>query len=270
MSHQFYIMNLHLKDKKAFISGSTQGIGFSIAQALAEEGAAITLNGRDPKKVDQAVSRLSAAYPENDINGVAIDFSQPEHIASSLPKIGKKDILINNVGRFDVKDFFNLQQNDWRNIFEVNVMSGILLTQYLLPGMLAQNTGRIIFISSESGLNVPPGMIHYGMSKAATAAVANGVSKLTKGTNVTVNTVLGGPTYSEGVATAVNQLAKAQNKTEEEMKKAIFSETSPDSLLDRFIEPNEMASLVAYLCSPLSAAINGASLRVDGGVLKVI
>lgn len=263
-------MDLHLKNKKAFISGSTQGIGYSIAQALAKEGAALILNGRHQSKVDQAVSLLSAAYPENDISGIAMDFGHCEAIEHFLSKLENIDLLINNVGQFEVKDFFALTQSDWRDMFDVNVMSAVWLSKHLLPKMLEQNSGRIIFISSESGVNVPGNMVHYGMSKAAGAAVANGLSKLTKGTAVTVNTVLGGPTYSEGVATAVKQIATHQEISETDMKTAIIRQSSPDSLLERFIEPEEIASLVTYLCSPLSSAINGASLRADGGLLKVI
>ncbi len=178
--------------------------------------------------------------------------------------------MINNVGIFEVKEFENIADEDWYKYFEINVMSGVRLSRQLLPHMLNRKWGRIIFISSESGVNVPENMIHYGMTKSAMSAIANGLSKLTKGTEVTVNTILGGPTYSDGVAEAVRQIAETQNFDIKQIKDAILQQSNSHILLQRFISPTEIANLATYLSSPLSLATNGASLRADSGVLKTI
>lgn len=263
-------MNLELTSKKAFISGSTQGIGFAVAQKLLEEGAEVIINGRKKEKTKNAVSDLQKQFPDAIISGIAADFSDKNQVNELLEQLSDIDILINNVGVFELKDFENITDEDWDNIFEVNVMSAVKLSRHLFPKMLEKNWGRIIFISSESGVNVPGNMIHYGMTKASMMAISNGLSKLTKGTEVTVNTILGGPTYSDGVASTVEHFAKLQNISVEQMKSAIVQQTNPDSLLQRFIEPKEIANLATYLASPLSIATNGASLRADGGVLKTL
>ncbi|WP_223608584.1 SDR family NAD(P)-dependent oxidoreductase [Chryseobacterium sp. OSA05B] len=263
-------MNLQLKGKKAFISGSTQGIGLAIAKKLLDEGCDMVINGRNPVRIGKVVHTLKVDYPNSDIIGLSADFSQPEQVENMIAQIGPIDILINNVGVFELKKFHDITDADWMNIFNINVMSSVRLTQKLLPHMMEQNWGRIIFISSESGVNIPSDMIHYGMSKAAMNAVANGVSKLTKGKNVTVNTLLGGPTYSDGVAKTIEQMAANNNLNVSDIKSTIIQQTNPDSLLQRFIEPDEIASMAAFLSSPLSQAVNGSSVRVDGGTLKVI
>ncbi|PIF43553.1 NAD(P)-dependent dehydrogenase (short-subunit alcohol dehydrogenase family) [Chryseobacterium sp. 52] len=263
-------MNLQLEGKKAFISGSTQGIGLAIAKKLLDEGCHVVINGRNPVRILEVINILKTNYPNSAITGITADFSNSEQVESMLGQIGPIDILINNVGIFELKNFQDITDADWLNIFNVNVMSSIRLTQKLLPHMLEQNWGRIIFISSESGVNIPADMIHYGMSKAAMNAVANGVSKLTKGKNVTVNTLLGGPTYSDGVAKAVEQIADINRLNVNDLKSSIIQQTNPDSLLQRFIEPDEIASMAVFLSSSLSQAVNGASIRVDGGTLKVI
>ncbi|KVV16340.1 SDR family NAD(P)-dependent oxidoreductase [Flavobacterium sp. TAB 87] len=263
-------MDLKLKGKRAFISGSTQGIGFAIAQQLLEEGVSVTINGRQKLKTEQAKSKLQNQFPDADISAIAADFANKEDIENLLQKLTDIDILINNVGIFEMEEFQNIQDKDWYKYFEINVMSSVRLSRKLLPSMQDNNWGRIIFISSESGVNVPENMIHYGMTKAAISAIANGLSKLTKGTEITVNTVLGGPTYSDGVATVVEQIAGAQNLEIEQMKDVIIQQSNPHILLQRFINPNEIANLVSYLSSPLSIATNGASLRADSGVLKTI
>ena len=262
-------MNLQLNGKKAFISGSTQGIGYAIAQQLLAEGADVIINGRHEEKTQQAAAKLKEEFPNKKISAIAADFADKEQVDTLLGKLPDIDILINNVGIFEVKDLKDITDEDWHSYFEINVMSGVRLSQHVLPKLLSKKWGRIIFISSESGVNVPENMIHYGMTKAAMAAVANGMSKLTKGTEVTVNTILGGPTYSEGVATAVEGIAEMQNISAEQMKDAIIQQTNPHSLLQRFITPDEIASLAVYLSSPLSLATNGSSLRADGGVLKI-
>ncbi|KAF2326588.1 SDR family NAD(P)-dependent oxidoreductase [Flavobacterium ginsenosidimutans] len=263
-------MDLKLEGKKAFISGSTQGIGFAIAQQLLAEKAEVVINGRNEEKTKTAVQKLQAEFPNAKVSGINADFGKKDEIDAFLNKLTNIDILINNVGVFDLKNFEDLADEDWYKIFEINVMSAIRLSKKLLPQMLEKKTGRIIFISSESGVNIPGNMIHYGMTKAAMTAVSNGLSKLTIGTEVTVNTILGGPTYSDGVASAIEQIATMQNLEVEQMKSIIVQQTNPHSLLQRFIEPSEIASLATYLSSPLSIATNGASLRADGGVLKTI
>jgi NAD(P)-dependent dehydrogenase (short-subunit alcohol dehydrogenase family) len=263
-------MNLQLTSKKAFISGSTQGIGFAIAQQLIEEGAEVIINGREKEKTENAVLQLKQQFPNAKVSGITADFSNNKEVKNLLEQLNNIDILINNVGIFELKNFETISDEDWLHIFEINVMSSVKLSRHLLPKMLEKNWGRIIFISSESGVNIPENMIHYGMTKASMIAISNGLSKLTKRTEVTVNTILGGPTYSDGVAETVEKIAKAQNISIEQMKSVIVQQTNPDSLLQRFIEPKEIANLVVYLSSPISIATNGASLRADGGILKTI
>lgn len=263
-------MDLQLKGRTAFISGSTQGIGFAIAEQLLQEGAQVIINGRTQEKVDTAIRQLIAAFPAAIVSGMAADFAQEKEVNQLLEKLPAIDILVNNVGIFGLKDFENIDDSEWQTMFEINVMSGIRLSRALLPKMIANNRGRILFISSESGVNVPANMIHYGVTKTAMLSLSNGLSKLTKGTAVTVNTILGGPTYSEGVANAVKHIAQANNTSEHDMKAAILQSTNPHSLLQRFIAPEEIAHIAAYLCSPLAAAINGAAIRADGGVLNTL
>lgn len=263
-------MDLQLASKRVFISGSTQGIGFAIAQLLAQEGAEVILHGRTQAKVDMAVNRLAAAVPGAGVSGIAADLTVPEETSSLLQQLPPVDILVNNAGIFEVKDFMEITDADWLRFFDANVMSAVRLSRQALQGMLSRNWGRIIFISSESGINVPGNMIHYGASKAAMLALSNGLSKLTKGTQVTVNTILGGPTYSDGVAAVVEHIAATHQQPVDVIKQQIMQSSNPHSLLERFITPAEIASVAAYLASPLSAAINGASIRADGGVLRTL
>lgn len=262
-------MDLQLTGKRAFVSGSTQGIGLAIAMALLEEGALVTIHGRASDRVTTAVDRLAAAVPGAIVDGIAADISDRDEVDRLITELGDIDILVNNVGFFEVKSFDEVSDDDWQRIFDVNVMSGVRLARRVLPGMLERNDGRIIFISSESGVNVPADMVHYGMTKAAVLAVGNGLAKLTGGTAVTVNTVLGGPTYSDGVAAVVAGIAAAQGIAESDLKAAIIGGNAT-SLLQRFIEPDEIADLVLYLASPRSSATNGAALRADGGVLTAM
>ena len=254
-------MDLGLTGKKAFVSGSTQGIGYAIARALLDEGAEVVINGRDEDRVQGAVRSLGGAA-----SGIAADLADREAVQALAEQLGEVDILVNNVGLFEVKPFSDLTDDDWQRYFDVNVMSGVRLSRQLVPGMLARGTGRILFVSSESGVNVPADMVHYGATKAAMLALGNGLAKLTRGTAVTVNSILGGPTYSDGVASAVEHLASAQGMPSQSLKAAIAA-GNQTSLLQRFIEPAEIASLVAYLASPLASATNGAAVRADGGVL---
>lgn len=262
-------MDLHLKNKRAFISGSTQGIGYDIAKSLLEEGASVVINGRSQDKLNRAVKKLKQKLPEANISGIAADFNDATQVEELLLQLSDIDILINNVGLFELKPFEEITDDDWKRYFEVNVMSCVRLSRYLLPIMLSKKWGRIIFISSESGVNIPENMIHYGTTKTAMLSLSNGLAKLTKGSEVTVNTIVGGPTYSDSVAQTIGQIAKAQNLSVEEMKSYIIG-SNQTSLLQRFIEPSEIANLAVYLSSPLSSATNGAALRADGGVLTAI
>ncbi|MFW2514099.1 SDR family NAD(P)-dependent oxidoreductase [Demequina sp. SO4-13] len=259
-------MDMRLDHSRAFISGSTQGIGFAIAAGLAAEGAEVILNGRDAARVDAAAARLRAAVPGAVVSALPADLSVASQVGSLLRDLGEIDILVNNVGEFEVKEFADVSDSDWAQYVEVNVMSGVRLSRHSLPRMLSRGTGRIIFISSESGVDVPANMIHYGATKAAVVALSNGLAKLTRGTDVTVNTILGGPTYSAGVASTVRQIAESQGVSEKTLKGTLIA-GSRTSLLERFIDPEEIAALAVYLASPVSSATNGAALRADGGVL---
>jgi NAD(P)-dependent dehydrogenase (short-subunit alcohol dehydrogenase family) len=259
-------MDLQLATRRAFISGSTQGIGYAVAKALAHEGAEVVLNGRDAARVEESVQRMRREVPGVQVTGLAADFSLAHDVQRLLDSLGRVDILVNNVGLFDVTAFAEVTDADWSRYLDVNLMSGVRLSRALLPGMLAVDWGRIIFISSESGVNVPGDMVHYGVTKAAMIALGNGLAKLTRGTAVTVNTILGGPTYSDGVARTISDIADAQGMSSDELKAGIIG-ANQTSLLERFIEPDEIANLAAYLASPLSSATNGAAVRADGGVL---
>lgn len=259
-------MDMRLQGKRAFISGSSQGIGYAIASALAAEGVQVTLNGRDAGRLDAAVARLGAEHPHARPTGLVADFSKPDQVAELLEALGDVDILVNNVGLFGLADFASVQDDEWMRYVEVNVMSGVRLSRHVLGGMLERGWGRIVFVGSESGVNVPADMVHYGVTKAAMIALGNGLAKLTRGTEVTVNTVLGGPTYSDGVAATVATVAEAQSLPADVVKAAIIDQNRT-TLLERFLDPAEIASLVTYLASPLASATNGAAVRADGGVL---
>jgi NAD(P)-dependent dehydrogenase (short-subunit alcohol dehydrogenase family) len=263
-------MDVQLTSKTAFVSGSTQGIGFAIARQLLLEGASVIINGRTPERIAAAVQRLKDEIPDADVSGIAADFARVEEVNELLNALPDIDILVNNVGIFELRPFTDITDDDWTKFFEINVMSGVRLARVLLPKMLARNQGRIIFISSESGVNIPENMIHYGMTKTAMLSVSRGLAALTKNTAVTVNTILGGPAYSEGVAAAVEHISAAQQQPVEQVKSDLFKNLNPTSLLQRFIEPTEIAHLAVYLASPLSIATNGAALRADGGVLNTI
>jgi NAD(P)-dependent dehydrogenase (short-subunit alcohol dehydrogenase family) len=259
-------MEMQLAAKRAFVSGSTQGIGYSIAKALLREGATVVINGRVQERVESAVRKLRSEVPGAIVSGIAADFREPaevQHLVGSLEGI---DILVNNVGLFEVKPFGEISDDDWVRYFDVNVMSGVRLSRAMLPRMVDAGWGRIIFIGSESGVNIPADMAHYGVTKAGLLALGNGLAKLTRGTGVTVNTILGGPTYSDGVADTIEQIATTQQVTANELKAVIIG-GNQTSLLERFIDPEEIANLAVFLASPLSSATNGAAVRADGGVL---
>lgn len=263
-------MDLKLNGKTAFVSGSTQGIGFAIAQGLLKEGANVIINGRSESKIAEAVQKLKESTPGADVSGIAADFSKVEEVNALLQQLPDIDILVNNAGIFEPKQFTEISDDEWFRFFEVNVLSGVRLARHFFPKMIAKDWGRIIFISSESGVNIPEEMIHYGTTKTAQLAVSRGLAELTKGTNVTVNTVMPGPTKSEGVADFVKQLGEANNMSAEQAEKDFFKNARPTSLLQRFASVEEIANLVTYVASPLSSATNGAALKVDGGVAKFI
>jgi NAD(P)-dependent dehydrogenase (short-subunit alcohol dehydrogenase family) len=263
-------MDLKLKGKTAFISGSTNGIGFAIAKKLLEENATVVINGRTQESIDGALKELKELFPQGNVTGIPADFSNAEQVNSLIGKLPEIDILVNNIGIFEPKPFFEIPDTDWFHFFEVNVMSGIRLSRHLMPKMLAKNWGRILFISSESAVFIPDEMIHYGMTKTAQIAISRGLAELTKNTNVTVNTILPGPTKSAGVVTFLNDLAKAGNISVEEAEENFFNTTRPTSLIQRFATVDEIASTVVYFSSPLAATTNGAAIRADGGIVKSI
>ncbi len=259
-------MDLQLKGKRALVTGSTKGIGRAIACGLAREGAAVIVTGRFEKSVNEALAGIRRDFPGADVNGFAGDLSDAAVAEKLLRQFPAVDILVNNLGIFAPKPFEQIADDEWRRFFEVNVLSGVRLSRLYLPGMKAQNWGRIVFISSESGIRIPAEMIHYGMTKTAQLAVARGIAETCAGTGVTVNAVLPGPTRSDGVDEFVKQLSGG--KPFAEFEKEFFRSVRPTSLLKRFATPDEVAHLVVYLCSPLSSATNGAALRVDGGVVR--
>ncbi|GAB3332218.1 SDR family oxidoreductase [Larkinella ripae] len=263
-------MDLQVSGKTALVTGSTAGIGLAIAKTLAQEGVEVILNGRNKERVEALVQHLSAELPGTRFRGVAADFSKVEEINALLAEVPEVDILINNVGIFEPKEFTDIPDEDWFKFFEVNVMSGVRLSRHYFPKMLAQGWGRIIFVSSESALQIPTEMIHYGTTKTAQLAVSRGLAELTTGTEVTVNTVLPGPTFSEGVGDFIGSMAARNQVSVEEMEKDFFKNARPTSIIKRFATTQEIANLVTYLSSPLASATNGAAVRVDGGVTKTI
>jgi len=263
-------MNLQLHGRTALVTGSTAGIGFAIAKTLAEEGAQVIVNGRTEERVRDAQRSIAAEAPNSRIRGIAADLSTPDGASKIIETFPEADILINNAGIFEPKAFEEISDADWLKLLEVNLLSGVRLSRHYLPAMKNRNWGRIVFISSESAVNIPAEMIHYGVTKTAQVALGRGMAETTVGTGVTVNSVLPGPTLSEGVGTFLKQLAKEQGITVGEVEKQFFEKTRPSSLLKRFIRPEEVASLVAYVCCPLSSAVNGAALRVEGGVVRSV
>ncbi|MBV9498069.1 MAG: SDR family oxidoreductase [Acidobacteriaceae bacterium] len=261
-------MDMQLEGKRAFISGSTTGIGYAIAEALAQEQACVIINGRTKQRVQQAVEALRKRG--GDVHGVTADLGTPRGIEQLLSCFPDLDILINNLGIFEPKPFEQISDEDWLRFFEVNVLSGVRLSRHYLPRMKERGWGRVIFISSESGLQIPSEMIHYGTTKTAQLAVARGLAETLAGTNVTVNSVLPGPTASEGALEFMDRLAASNQKSREQFEKEFFDNVRPSSILKRFERPEEIGSVVAFLCSPLASAITGAAIRADGGVVRSI
>jgi len=266
LSGQAWTMDMKLDNKLALVTGSTAGIGYASARALLREGARVIVNGRTQEAVDAAIVTLKKETGRTAL-GFAGDMSTAEAANRVFAAYPDVEILVNNVGVFSAKPFEQTTDADWESIFQLNVMSGVRLSRLYLSGMRTRNWGRIIFISSESGLQIPVESIHYGMTKSAQIAVARGLAELMAGTAVTVNSILPGPTKSRGVSTFIER-AVAQGQSEKELEKKFFEERRPTSLIKRFADPDEVASLVAYVASPLSSATTGAALRVEGGVVK--
>lgn len=263
-------MDVQLTNKKALVTGSTAGIGYAIAKGLAKEGAHVIINGRKAEAIADAIKQIKEATGNENISGIVADFSKKEEIDHLLKEIDDVDILVNNVGIFNQVDFEDITDEEWLEMFEINVMSGVRLSRHYFPKMLQKNEGRIIFISSESALNIPTEMVHYGFSKTAQLAISRGLARLSKGTNVTVNSVLPGPTMSRANANDLEQQAKENNTTQEAVIEDFFEKRRPTSLIQRFADAEEVANMVVYIASPLAAATNGAALRVDGGVANYI
>jgi NAD(P)-dependent dehydrogenase (short-subunit alcohol dehydrogenase family) len=263
-------MDLQLTNKKALVTGSTAGIGFAVASLLAQEGAAVVVNGRSQRRVAQAVQLIRTERKNAQVTGVPADLGTKEGVSLLIRDVPVVDILVNNLGIFEPKPFSEITDEDWLRFFEVNVLSGARLSRFYLPQMLQKNWGRIVFISSESGVNIPVEMVHYGVTKTAQIALARGVAEATAGTGVTVNSVLPGPTRSEGVERFVEDLAKGQGTDAARVEAEFFRTARPSSLLRRFATPEEVAAMVVYVCSPQASATNGSALRVDGGVIRSI
>jgi len=263
-------MDLKLAGKIALVTGSTAGIGLAIAKSLATEGAHVCVNGRTQERVDAAMTALRSQVLTAKVDGIVADFSSVAGADVVIAKLPSVDVLVNNVGIFEPKPFAEIPDADWFRFFEINVMSEVRLTRHYLAGMLQKNWGRVLFISSESAVQIPAEMVHYGMRKTAQIAIARGVAESVAGTGVTVSSILAGPTESEGVGGFVDAMAKQQNKSKKEVEKEFFEHVRPSSLLKRFATVDEVAAMVTYVASELSSATNGAALRVDGGVVRAI
>ena len=261
-------MNLKLDNKTALVTASTAGIGYAIALDLAREGARVVVNGRTEARVDRAIANIRGEVPGATLTGLVGDLgtaSGCQRVVNSLPSV---DVLVNNLGIFEAKPFEAIPDEDWMRLFEVNVLSGVRLSRAYLPGMKERQWGRIIFISSESAVQIPAEMIHYGMTKTAQVAIARGLAEICTATGVTVNSVLVGPTASEGVTTFVEALATQRSTTPAAFEHDFFQTMRPTSLVKRFLQPEEIAKVVVFLCSPQASAITGAAVRADGGVIK--
>jgi NAD(P)-dependent dehydrogenase (short-subunit alcohol dehydrogenase family) len=263
-------MKIDLSGKTALVTGSTSGIGHAVAKGLAAAGASVVVNGRTQAKLDTAVAALAKVLPDRKLRGIAADVSTAAGCNALIAALPDVDILINNAGIFEPKGFFDIPDEDWTRFLEVNVMSGVRLSRAYLKGMLKRNWGRVVFISSESALNIPKEMIHYGLTKTAQLALSRGLAEMTRGTAVTVNSVLPGPTMSEGVETFVKDLAKQNRQSVEEAASQFVKQFRPTSLLQRFASVEEIANMVVYVSSKEASATNGAALRAEGGIIQTI
>ena len=263
-------MDLGLHQKRALVTGSTAGIGFATARILAVEGVRVILNGRTAERVNAAVERLRQELPQASVNGVAADVGRARGCEALIQQVPEVDILVNNVAIFEPKPFEQIPDADWLHFFETNVLSGVRLSRHYVRGMRERNWGRIVFVSSESAIQIPKEMIHYGMTKTAQLAIARGLAETLSGTGVTVNSVLPGPTASEGVGAFLEQLAATEGKDLAEVRREFFERVRPSSLLQRFETPDEVAAMIVYVCSVQASATTGAALRVDGGVVRSV
>lgn len=263
-------MDLQLRNRTALVTGATAGIGLAIATTLAQEGAAVTITGRQDSRLDEAASAISEAAPAASVKAVRADLSTAQGAAQLAAQVSQTDILVNNLGFYEAKPFAEITDADWERMLDINLMSGVRLSRHYFPGMLARNWGRVIFISSEVGAFTPPDMVHYGVSKSAQLAVARGMAELTKGTRVTVNSVLPAATRSNGIVDYLRQTAPRPGMSDAEIEAHFFDTYRPSSLIARMIEANEIAAMVALLASPLGAASNGAAVRVEGGSYRSI
>ena len=263
-------MDLKLTGKLALVTGSTAGIGFAIAEALAAEGARVILNGRTKERVSEAAARIQSAHSAAHIEHLALDLAKPEAVTETTHRFPELDILVNNLGVYEPKPFEEISDEDWHDIIETNFMSGVRLSRHYLPRMRFNDWGRILFISSESAVNIPVEMIHYGVTKTMQVALARGLAETTAGTGVTVNSVLVGPTRSEGVEGFIKDMARTKNVSTGQVEEEFFKSVRPSSLLQRFITIEEVANMVTYLASPRAAATNGAAIRAEGGLLRSI
>jgi NAD(P)-dependent dehydrogenase (short-subunit alcohol dehydrogenase family) len=261
-------MNLDLSGKRALVSGSTRGIGFATALGLADMGATVVINGRTNESTEAAIARAKVEKPDADFVNGGGDLSTAEGANAVIALAGDVDVLVNSMAVYDVMAFEKITDEEWQKSFDNNVMSGVRLTRHYLPMMMEKNWGRVVFVSSESAIHIPVEMINYGFSKAAQLAVARGCAELTRGTAVTVNSVLPGPTWVEGLAAKFETRAKAQNTTVDALQEQMFVNRRPSSLLQRFETPEEIANMICYVCSPAASGTNGAALRVDGGIVR--
>jgi NAD(P)-dependent dehydrogenase (short-subunit alcohol dehydrogenase family) len=261
-------MDLQLKGKKVLVTGSTAGIGFASARAFSAEGASVIINGRTQERVDNAIREIRKLQPSADLSGVASDVSNAAGCAKLIQAVPNVDVLVNNMGIFEPKPFEQISDEDWLRFFEANVMSGVRLSRHYLSGMRKRNWGRILFVSSESAVQIPAEMIHYGMTKTAQVAIARGIAESVAGTGISVNSILPGPTRSEGVETFVAKMGGGGDSAAFEAE--FFKSVRPSSLLKRFATTDEVASTIVYLCSPLASATTGAAIRADGGVVRAI
>jgi NAD(P)-dependent dehydrogenase (short-subunit alcohol dehydrogenase family) len=261
-------VDLQLNGKKALVTGSTAGIGFAIAHVLAREGASVVITGRTQDRVDKALKRIQKEIRDSKVSGIAADLATVRGSAKCIEALPAVDVLVNNLGVYEPKPFEKITDDDWHSIIETNFMSGVRLCRHYLPGMKTVNWGRIIFISSESAVNIPVEMIHYGVTKTMQVALARGLAEMTSGTGVTVNSILAGPTRSEGVEQFIADVARTKGIGPDEIEKDFFRSVRPSSLLQRFATIEEVAALVAFVASPLSSATNGAALRAEGGVVR--